>query len=181
MMTLEIKIIHKHELSPEIFQQTNALCSAAFEEDYTPYLNAFEDSLHLLGYENGRLVSHALWITRWLQIGDGPLLCTAYVEGVATAEEGRGRGYATQLMRRLATEIENDAREYDLAALSPFSVAYYARLGWELWMGPLYVRTAQGLVRTLRDGDVMVMRLPDSPEFDVNDSLSVEWREIEVW
>ena len=123
------------------------------------------------------LVSHALWLTRWLQADEGPLLRTAYVEAVATEKAFRGLGYASAIMKRVEEEIQG----YDLGALSPFSVAYYERLGWELWRGPLYIRTEKGLVPTPSDEHVMILRLPKTPALDVNVSLSAEWREGELW
>ena len=65
--------------------------------------------------------------------------------------------------------------------LSPFSVAYYERLGWELWRGSLFLRTDSGLIRTPRDGGVMILRLPRTPNLDVNATLSVKRREGELW
>jgi aminoglycoside 2'-N-acetyltransferase I len=80
-------------------------------------------------------------------------------------------------MKRVAEEI----KDFELGALSPFSVAYYERLGWELWRGPLLIRTDEGLVRTPRDGDVMILRLPRTPDLDLYAPLSAEWREGELW
>ena len=80
-------------------------------------------------------------------------------------------------MERVAEEIQ----DFDMGALSPFSVAYYERLGWELWRGPLSIRTDEGSIRTPRDGDVMILRLPRTPELDLNAPLSAEWRNGELW
>ncbi len=44
---------------------------------------------HVLGYADGRLVAHALWLDRPLRVNWGPWLNTAYVEGVATHEDYR--------------------------------------------------------------------------------------------
>lgn len=81
------------------------------------------------------------------------------------------------MMKRLVEEIE----DFDFAALSPFSVAYYARLGWELWCGPPCIQAEEGMVRTPRDGDVMIFRLSKTPDLDLNAPLSAEWREGELW
>jgi len=103
--------------------------SSAYNEDMAPLLSTFADAVHVLGFANDLLVSHALWVTRFLQIGQRPPLRTAYVEAVATAPEWRKRGFAAAIMSRLASEIH----DFDLAALSPFDTRYYARLGWEVW------------------------------------------------
>lgn len=154
-----------------------SLCNRAFEEDLEPLFNTFVDATHVLGYWDGSLVSHALWITRSLQVGAGPLLRTAYVEAVATEPAYRHRGLATAIMKRLADEIQ----DFDLAALSPFSPAYYERLGWELWRGPLFVRTENGLSPFPGDEEVMILRLPGTPDLDLGAPLSAEWREGELW
>ena len=81
--------------------------------DYEPLYRTFLDATHVLARQQGRLVSHALWVTRWLQCGTLPPLRTAYVEAVATEEAYRGRGFATAVMRRVAAEI----RAFDLPSI----------------------------------------------------------------
>lgn len=152
------------------------LCSRAFEEDYRPYLAQMQDPVHVLAYQADTLASHALWVTRWLQQGDGPLLRCAYVEGMVTAPAWQRRGLGSAVMRRLAAEIG----DYDLGALCTGSPGYYARLGWELWRGPLYARTATGLEPCDEEG-VMILRLTHTPALDLDGPLSVEWRPLEVW
>jgi len=152
------------------------LCSQAFEEDYAPYLEAFVDPVHVLAKRGGKLVSHALWITRWLQIGDSPLLRTAYVEGVATDEAARGRGYASTVMAHLAEAIV----DYDIGGLSPAETTLYARLGWNYLQGLLYARTETGLIPQPGEG-AMILRLPNTPEINLHAPASIEWRQGEVW
>jgi aminoglycoside 2'-N-acetyltransferase I len=173
----QISVITSQTLPGDTRQAIIDLCSRAYEEDFAALFDTFTAEAHVLGYIDEVLVSHALWVTRWLQIDGGPLLRTAYVEAVATEQAHRGQGYASAIMRRVVAEIQ----AYDLGALSPFSVAYYERLGWELWRGPLYIRTATETIRTPRDGDVMIMRLPKTPKIDLYTSLSAEWREGELW
>jgi aminoglycoside 2'-N-acetyltransferase I len=98
------------------------------------------------------------------------------VEAVATADAYRGRGYATAVMQRLGQEII----DFELGGLSPAEQGLYLRLGWELWRGPLFIRTAAELVPT-PDEVVMVLRLPNTPSLDLDAALSAEWREGELW
>jgi aminoglycoside 2'-N-acetyltransferase I len=104
------------------------------------------------------------------------LLRTAYVEAVATAPQQQGKGYASATMRHLATQVQ----EFDLAALSPSDPAFYRRLGWELWLGPLSIRNGQALLPT-PDEQVMILRLPRTPLLDLTQPLSAEWRPGEIW
>jgi aminoglycoside 2'-N-acetyltransferase I len=102
---------------------------------------------------------------------------TAYVEAVATEAKYRNRGFASFIMKYLIGEIQ----DYELAALSPFSVEYYERLGWELWRGSLFIRTKDDLMPSLDGEEVMIFRLPKTPVLDLNAPLSAEWREGELW
>ena len=153
------------------------LCSRAYEEDYTPYMAIFANPVHVLARLDGKLVSHALWITRWLQVDQSALLRAAYVEAVATEEAYRGRGLATVVMQQLAENIV----DYEIGALSPAETSLYARLGWEFWQGPLFHRKDGVLIPDPPDEAVMILRLPKTPELEFSLLLSIEWREGEVW
>jgi aminoglycoside 2'-N-acetyltransferase I len=174
---LRIEVIKGQTMSSDERKTIINFCSQAFDEDLESLFNTFSHPTHVLGYQAGKLVSHALWVTRWLQVDNNPMLRTAYVEAVATGNKYRGLGYATAIMKRVAEVIQ----AYELGALSPFNVVFYERLGWELWQGPLYIRTEAGLVRSPRDETVMILRLPKTPNLDLNTSLSAEWREGKLW
>jgi len=150
-----------------------ALTSQAFGRDYMPFMQMFPDPTHVLGLLNGQLVSYVLWITRWLQIENGPLLRTAYIEGMATELSHRHKGFASQLMARVEQEIQ----DYDIAALATGSHGFYQRLGWRLWEGPLYTRKDNELIAMPEErGCVMVLTLPKTPPLDFTAPLSIEWR-----
>jgi aminoglycoside 2'-N-acetyltransferase I len=174
---LQLEVAPSEALHDQLRDEIIALCTRAYEEDFADLIATFPGAVHVLGWLDSRLVSHALWIERSLQASDGPLMHTAYVEAVATHPEFRNRGFAAAVMQRVADEIH----AYDLGSLSPFSVAYYARLGWERWRGPLYVRTDQGLERSPDEETVMILRLPKTPRLDLAAPLSVEWRAGEIW
>ena len=174
---LMIRVVPGRMLSAAERHTLVELCNRAYGENLQPLFDTFVDPMHLLGTVNGKMVSHAMWVTRYLQPGTLLILRTAYVEMVATAEAYRNRGYASALMRHLADEV----RDYDLAALSPFSPGYYVRLGWELWRGPLFIRTPEGTVRSPEDEEVMILRMPKTPDLDLTAPLSAEWREGELW
>lgn len=179
---LRLTLHQGDQLSPHVNQTIINLCTRAFEEDFSSLMTTFQESSHVIGWLNEQVVSHALWVTRWLQVESGPLLRTAYVEAVATDPAYQNRGYATAVMRRLAAEIAANDVGFDLGALSPFSINWYARLGWKQWTGPLSIRTEQGLLRTPEeDGQVMILRLPRTPSLELTAGLSAEWRAGEVW
>jgi aminoglycoside 2'-N-acetyltransferase I len=175
--SLQITTLPSNELTDAQRAAVIDLINRAYEEDLTELFESFTGATHILGTVGGTLVSHALWVTRRLQVETQSLLRTAYVELVATDPAWQRRGFATAVMNRVAEDI----RDYDIGALSPFSVDYYARLGWERWQGPLFIRKDDDLLPTPDDEDVMILRLPRTPELDLHATLSVEWREGEVW
>ncbi len=173
---LSLKVIKYPDLSEQELVNIVTLCSRAFNVDYQSFLNTFHGATHVLGYFDRTLVSHALWITRWLQVQDSPPMRTAYIEAVATDESYRNRGCASAVMRRIAEEIV----DFDLGGLCTGSTDFYSRLGWQLWKGPLFIRKDSELFPAQENG-VMILPLPETPELDLSASLSVEWREGEVW
>jgi aminoglycoside 2'-N-acetyltransferase I len=173
---ITFEVAGAEELSPAHRAEIISLCAAAYEEDFDRLFKLLPGSTHVLARLEGRLVSHAEWVTRWLQPEGQGLLRTAYVEAVATAPEYQGCGFATAVMKEVAAQIG----DYDLSALSPFDVAYYERLGWELWRGPLAVRTESGLLST-PDEEVMILRLAGTPNLDLSSRLTAEWRDGELW
>jgi aminoglycoside 2'-N-acetyltransferase I len=177
MEHFNIKVLHSKLIPETIRKDIVSLCNRAYEKDMRLILETFVGATHVLGYSNDLLVCHALWVTRYLQAGTNPLMRTAYVEAVATEAKYRRRGFASAVMKHLTGEVQ----DYDLAALSPFSVEYYQRLGWELWQGPLFIRTKDNLVPCLDDEEVMIFRLPKTPLLDLTTSLSAEWRKGELW
>ncbi len=180
---LTIQVLRAQDFTSAEMAQMLALCSHAFEMDYQSLYHTFEGAVHVLGMLDGELVSHALWVSRWLEVGESDLypdglglLRTAYVEAVATHADHRRQGYGAAVMRRLAREIVN----YDLGALSTGAPEFYAPLGWEVWQGPLYVRQ-DGQAQPTPDEGIMILRLPGTPRFDLDAPLSCDWREGEVW
>lgn len=176
-MELELAVKKNTDLSEKELTDIIELCSRAFNVDYRNFLNAFIGATHVIGYYKEVMVSHALWITRWLQVGDSPLMRTAYVEGVATDEPYRKRGFASAVMEKLALEIN----DFDIAGLCTGSPDFYSRLGWDVWKGPLFSRKDGELIPSHEGASVMILSLPDTPALDLSAPLSVEWREGELW
>jgi aminoglycoside 2'-N-acetyltransferase I len=173
----QIQIVRTGDLDDPRRNEILTLCRAAYREDLDGYLENIGPGVHLLGRVEGTLVSHAMFVERWLQLHDGRLLRTGYVELVATAPAGQRRGYASALMRRVADEIH----AFDIGALSPTDERIYARLGWQTWRGPLLVRTGTSVV-TSQDEGLMILRLPRTPaDLSLDEPISIEWRPGEVW
>jgi GNAT superfamily N-acetyltransferase len=163
-------------LSAAQFRAVRSLCDEAYGDDLANYFADIGPGEHLLGWRDGALVAHLMWVTRWLERAGHPGLRTAYVELVATAPLLRRRGYATALLERFPSLVTG----YDLAALGPATERLYTRLGWRYWRGPLFVRRDNRLIATPEER-IMILPLPRTPPLDLDASLSVEWRPGEVW
>jgi aminoglycoside 2'-N-acetyltransferase I len=173
---LKLEVLHTNQLTPEQLAEIHALCHRAYDADLEPLFRTFTDVTHVIGWWDSAIVSHAMWVTRWLQPGNQPPLRTAYVEMVATEPQFQRRGFATAVMRRLASAID----EFEMGGLSPAEPTLYTNLGWVFWQGPLFIRTLNGLIST-PDASVMVLQLPKTPPLELTIPLSAEWREGELW
>ena len=174
--TLSIEVLHASQLTSEQMGEVHALCNRAYDANLEPLFQTFSDATHVIGWWGADLVSHAMWVTRWLQSGDQPPLRTAYVEMVATEPKFQGRGFASAVMRRLASAIH----DFELGGLCPAEPGLYTKLGWVFWQGPLFIRTKEGLISTPEE-QIMILPLPKTPPLDLTLPLSAEWREGELW
>ena len=176
---LHVDVLHAGQLTSEQMAEIHALCRRAYaiyDVDVEPLFQTFTDTTHVIGWWGSAIVSHAMWVTRWLQPGKQPPLRTAYVEMVATEPQFQGRSFATAVMHRLAGAIH----DFELGGLSPAEPMLYTNLGWVYWQGPLFIRTQDGLIST-PDGSLMILRLPKTPSLDLTIPMSAEWREGELW
>jgi aminoglycoside 2'-N-acetyltransferase I len=167
------------ELTPTQRAAVIDVCIAAHEIQDFENLFTFIPSggRHVLAYDGTELVSHAVATTRWAQPDGHPPLRTAYIDAVATLPAAQGRGFGSAAMRRLAAEIE----DYEIGCLQTDKAAFYERLGWELWRGPLAGRDGDEIVPTPHQQGVMILRLPATPALDLDGGLSIERQPSRFW
>jgi aminoglycoside 2'-N-acetyltransferase I len=167
------------ELSQRTLAEATRLLETAFEESFDSYWEDIGPAQHFMIVSGDQLIAHACVVDRELHTARHRL-CTGYVEAVATWPKLRNRGHATTVMRAVNAFVDAG---YDLGALSTGRIAFYERLGWELWRGPTYIRNADGSrQRTSEDdGTVMVLRSARTPELDTTAPISAEWRPGELW
>jgi aminoglycoside 2'-N-acetyltransferase I len=175
---VDLQVIPSGRLSREMLDQILQLCDRAYGEDLRESFRTFADPVHVLAVANGAVVSHALWITRWLAPARRAPLRTAYVEAVATDPARQRRGFASVVLERLVREVA----DFELVALCPSDEGrpLYTRLGWETWTGPLSIRHGSTCIDTA-DESIMIHRLPLTPPLRLSDPMSAEWRPGEVW
>ena len=183
MEKARIRRLRTNELTAAEIGAIRELLWAAFADDED---GAFTEDdwqhsiggMHFLFEANGAIVSHASVVERVLHVDGGPLR-TGYVEAVATAPASQRRGFGSATMTEVASYI---AANFELGALGTGSQPFYERLGWQIWRGPSYVRTAGGLERTPdEDGYILVLSTLSTPNLDLGAPISCEWRLGDVW
>ena len=180
---VRIRQLHTDQLTAVEVAAVRELLWAAFADDEDGEFTE-DDWQHSIGgvhfvlEVDTEIVCHASVVGREIQVGGRPLR-TGYVEAVATAPGQQLRGYGSAVMRELASHIEPN---FELGALGTGRQSFYERLGWQIWRGPSYVRTAGGLERTAEDdGYILVLATPSSPALDLDAPISCEWRPGDAW
>lgn len=163
----------------DLLVRVRGLLDEAFGGDFSD--DDWEHTLggwHVVVGEGDVPLAHAAVVPRVLEIGGQPYR-GGYVEGVAAATERRGEGHGTRAVRRAGELLR---AEYELGALSTDRHGFYARLGWERWHGPTYVRRGGQLVRTPEEDDgVMVLRLGASRGVDLTAPIACAARSGDDW
>lgn len=180
---LRLQVAQTEDLDPRTLDRLNDLCEAAFREPFAAMWERVGPGIHVFAEARGRAVAHAMVVDRRLYLGHEPDLAldAGYVEHVATLPELQGRGHGTRVMRQIGRIVDE---EYALGALTTGSNDFYARLGWQTWLGPTFVRMLDGeRVRSAgEDGHVMILRTPRSPAgMDLRGPIAIDWREAEPW
>jgi len=169
-------------LTPPELHAIHELMNAAFGTGDEAFND--DDWAHSVGGQHvvldldGEIVSHASVVERTLEISGRPYR-TGYVEAVATAPDLQGQGHGSIVMEAASEHIRET---FELGALGSGRHAFYQRLGWQIWLGPAFVRAPDGPKRTPDDeGYILVLRTPTSPPFELSEPISCDWRPGDVW
>jgi len=175
----EILRFETDRASDTVLAEVRGLLDAAFDGEFSD--DDWDHAVggcHIVAIENDSVIAHAAVVPRTLEIGEIPVH-TGYVEAVATDARYRRQAIGASIMEEAARHIRNG---YELGALSTGLTDFYARLGWELWRGPTFVRDRCRLVRTEEeDGGVMVLRFGRHEHLDLSERISCEVRSGDDW
>lgn len=176
-----VQQVHSDELSNseraslrKLFAQAWSVGETFTDDDWTHATGG----MHFIATEEGEIISHASVVERVLHAGEH-ILGTGYVEAVATHPSRRRQGFASALLHAAGNYIDAN---FSLGALSTGEQEFYARFGWQPWRGPTGVRTERGIMRTAEeDGLVMVRLTPATPDIDLSEPISCDWRAGDPW
>jgi aminoglycoside 2'-N-acetyltransferase I len=175
----EVLVARTAELDAATVGELDRLCAAAFDEAWDGYWERIGPAVHAFVRERGAAVAHACFVERDLVV-DGVELPAAYVEAVAVDPTRQGSGLGSAVMRQLGARI---SAGYPLGALATGSNAFYERLGWETWLGEIWLAEHGGRRRMPeQEGDIMVLRTATTPPgMDVRGTLVGSARAADPW
>jgi aminoglycoside 2'-N-acetyltransferase I len=183
MSRRRVQTAQTDELDPERFAEITEVCEAAFGTPFAPVWDRVGPGLHVTAEVDGRIAAHAMIVDRplYFEHETDVGIDTGYVENVATHPDLQGHGHAAAVMREI-NRILHD--EYALGGLITTKNAFYAKIGWETWRGPSWVRMADGQrIRSAdHDGQIMILRTSRTPaRLDVAGAVAVDWRPGTAW
>jgi aminoglycoside 2'-N-acetyltransferase I len=185
MPDVRLRRLTTPELTPPEIAAIRAILWAAFDDPDEPD-EAFTEhdwehglgGVHVIAERDGRIVAHGSVVDRDLRVA-GRRIAAGYVESVATEPGLQRTGLGSAVMGEIGAII---GERYEAGFLGTGEHAFYERLGWRTWRGPLSVRTADGERRTPdEEGYIMVLRTASSPPLDLDAPLSCDWRPGDVW
>lgn len=174
-----VRLFTTAEASENLLTEIRRLLVDAFdghfsEDDWGHTLGGW----HVVVTDGGDVASHAAAVPRVLDVAGRPLRA-GYVEGVATAPARQRGGLGALAMAEISALLR---REFEKGALSTGHHGFYARLGWDRWRGPTFVRRGSETIRTEDEDDgVMVLRFGPSEDVDLTAPLSCEARPGDDW
>jgi len=174
----ELRLLPTAALSEPLRAEIRALVDAAFvdfsDDDWAHSLGG----THVVLVEGALLLAHASVVPRVIEVAGRPF-AAGYVEAVATRPERQGAGHGTRVMQAVTGVVRAG---HQLGALATGSPQFYARLGWERWCGPTYVRDGARLVRTEDEDDaVMVLRTGPTAGIDLTAAITCTARPGDDW
>ncbi len=179
MTDLILKTARTGELDEATRKVIVDVCVDAFKDDvfYNLFSYLRPDHLHVMAYRDAILVGHAVVSTRWMQPEGLPILRSAYIDAVAVASAEQGKGIGKVVMQHVAAVIT----DYEIAGLQTDVPRFYETVGWELWRGPLAGRGVKGLIPTPEQHGVMILKLPKTPDLNLDGLLTIEDQIARIW
>ena len=167
------------EASEDLLEQIRTLVFEAFDGTFSD--EDWDHSLggqHFIVIEDDTVLSHAAVVERTIEVA-GRRFRTGYLEGVATTAARQGEGLGSIAVAEATRSV---SKGFEMGALSTGRQGFYARLGWERWAGPSFVRKGAEDIRTEGDDDgLMILRFGLSESIDLAAPISCEFRSGDVW
>lgn len=167
-----------HELNSTQFAAIRTLLDAAFEHEFSD-----EDNNHanggtrVIAMDGDQIVGHAAVIARTIMIAGTPHT-VGYVEGVAVLPHRQGQGIGAEMMRRI-TRMCGDT--YQISMLSTGEQDFYAKFGWQRFVGQSYVDDHGTITRTADEDEGLMVYTTLTHLNQPGVAFVCDWRTGDVW
>jgi len=175
---LTYHICRDHELTAQQHAAIRALLDAAFENDFADEDNDHANGgVRVIASDGDHIVGHAALVARTITIAGTPYT-VGYVEGVGVLPERQGQGIGAQLMRRITDMAQ---RDYTVAMLSTGEYDFYAKFGWQRFVGQSYVDDHGTMTRTAEEDEGLMVHTALHHLNQAGVTWVCDWRSGDVW
>ena len=178
MHTITYHTISDHQLTATQHHAIRALLDAAFDCEFSDEDNAHAcGGVRVIASDGDQIVGHAALIARTVTIAGTPYT-VGYVEGVAVAPARQGQGIGAQIMRQITDMAQ---RDFVVAMLSTGEIDFYAKFGWQRFVGESFVDDHGTISRTAAEDEGLMLITPLSHLNQPGVAWVCDWRTGDVW
>ena len=177
-MTIMYRTLSDHQLTATQHHAIRALLDEAFADEFSD-----EDNDHAAGgvrviaMNGDQIVGHAALVARSITIAGTPHT-VGYVEGVAVLPSYQGQGIGAQIMRQITDMAQ---RDFVVNMLSTGEHDFYAKFGWQRFVGESFVDDHGTISRTAAEDEGLMLLTPLSHLNQPGVAWVCDWRTGDVW
>jgi aminoglycoside 2'-N-acetyltransferase I len=177
-MTIMYRTASDHQLTATQHHAIRAVLDAAFADEFSD-----EDNDHAAGgvrviaMDGAQIVGHAALIARTITIAGIPYT-VGYVEGVAVLPSYQGQGIGAQIMRQITDMAQ---RDFVVNMLSTGEIDFYAKFGWQRFVGQSFVDDHGTIIRTAAEDEGLMLLTSLQHLNQPGVAWVCDWRTGDVW
>jgi aminoglycoside 2'-N-acetyltransferase I len=177
-MTIMYRTVSDQQLTATQHQAIRALLDEAFADEFSD-----EDNDHAAGgvrviaSDGDQIVGHAALVARSITIAGTPYR-VGYVEGVAVVPARQGQGIGAQIMRQI-TDMAR--RDFVVNMLSTGEHDFYAKFGWQRFVGHSFVDNHGTIIRTADEDEGLIVYTTRTQLNQPGVAWVCDWRTGDVW
>jgi len=177
-MTIMYRTVSDQQLDDTQHHAIRALLDEAFADEFSD-----EDNDHAAGgvrviaMDGDQIVGHAALVARIITIA-GTLHTVGYVEGVAVLPSYQGQGIGAQIIRQITDMAQ---RDFEIAMLSTGEIDFYAKFGWQRFVGQSFVDNHGTIIRTAAEDEGLMLLTYLHQLNQPGVAWVCDWRTGDVW
>lgn len=178
IMLITYVICRDHQLTTTQHHAIRTLLDAAFDCEFSDQDNDHASGgVRIIAMDGDQIVGHAALIARTITIAGTPYR-VGYVEGVAVLPACQGQGIGAQIMRQITDMAQ---RDFVVAMLSTGAFDFYAKFGWQRFVGESFVDNHGTISRTAAEDEGLMLLTPHGHLNQPGVAWVCDWRAGDVW